>query len=92
MREPDASERIVWARKDVALTTCPKSYITAQSSGWLEEFSVRARLGITDIRDLPARDVEAFLILEQQQEEEIRDAADSRRSSNRSVRRGDGRE
>ena len=47
---------------------------------------VRARLGVKELRDLNARDVEAFLILEQLRVEEIRDAADSRRRGERSVR------
>ena len=31
----------VWARKTVALETCPKSYITAESEALVEEFLVR---------------------------------------------------
>ncbi|MBZ5724875.1 MAG: hypothetical protein LAP87_07740 [Acidobacteriia bacterium] len=54
----------MWARKHVALTTCPKSYITAESESLVEEFFVRRRLGGFDIEGLSARQVEAFVILE----------------------------
>src|SRR5690348_1583663 len=38
-------ERIVWARKEVATSECPKAFITPQSMAWLEEFVVRRKLG-----------------------------------------------
>jgi hypothetical protein len=56
--------RVVWARAGVAINTCPKSYITSQSMAWLEEYFVRRRFGRTQIEELGARDVEAFVILE----------------------------
>jgi hypothetical protein len=56
-------EAIVWARKQTALTTCPRSYITAQSITWVEEFFVRLRLGGLRLEELGAREAEAFLIL-----------------------------
>jgi len=55
----------VWARKTIAIESCPKSYITAESEGLVEEFLVRRRLGGTDFGELSARQVEAFLVLEQ---------------------------
>jgi len=55
----------VWARKDVAIETCPQSYITAESQTLVEEFFVRRRLNGIQISELSARQVEAFLILEQ---------------------------
>ena len=55
----------VWARKTVAIESCPKSYITAESEGLLEEFLVRRRLGGTSIVELSPRQVEGFLILDQ---------------------------
>lgn len=54
----------VWARKDVATTTCPKSYITAESQTLIEEFFVRRRFSSLELTELSARQVEAFLILE----------------------------
>jgi hypothetical protein len=64
---PRASEgrpRVVWARNGVATTVCPKSFITAQSLAWLEEYLVRRQLGQRGAEGLDARQVEAFLILE----------------------------
>ena len=60
----DASGPLVWARRDVALRTCPKPYITADSQTLVEEFFVRRRLRGTDFAELSARQVEAFVILE----------------------------
>ena len=59
-----ASGPLVWARRDVALRTCPKPYITADSQTLVEEFFVRRRLRGTDFAELSARQVEAFAILE----------------------------
>ena len=56
---------MVWASNGVALSTCPTSYVTAQSRAWLEEFFVRRPLSGFDLDRLSARDAEAFLILEQ---------------------------
>ena len=55
---------MVWARRGVALTQCPKSVITAESEALVEEFFVRRRLGGTTFAELSARQVEAFVILE----------------------------
>jgi hypothetical protein len=49
----------------VAIDSCPKSYITAESEGLVEEFLVRRRLGGMNFGELSARQVESFLILEQ---------------------------
>ena len=59
-----APERVVWARKQVSATECPKSLITAQSLAWLEEFLVRRRLGLPWPESLGVREAEAFLILQ----------------------------
>ncbi|MEI9972407.1 MAG: hypothetical protein WDO73_10350 [Ignavibacteriota bacterium] len=56
--------RLVWARRNVSLNTCPKTYISAESSTLVEEFFVRRRLLGFDEKVLSARQVEAFLILE----------------------------
>jgi len=55
----------VWLRGTLAVDSCPKSYITAESEGIVEEFLVRRRLGGIDFRSLDARRVEGFLLLEQ---------------------------
>ena len=49
----------------MAIESCPKSYITAESEGLVEDFLVRRRLGGTSFGELSARQVEGFLILEQ---------------------------
>jgi hypothetical protein len=63
---PGAAPHVVWARRDVATDECPKSTITAQSIGWIEEFLVWKRLGLALPWDLNVRQAEAFLILEEQ--------------------------
>ena len=60
----ETSPRVVWARDDVATMECPKSFVTAQSIAWVEEYAVRRRFGQRDIDRVGARDVQAFLILE----------------------------
>ena len=60
----DANGPLVWARRDVALRTCPKPYITAESQTLVEEFFVRRRLRGMDFAELSARQVEAFVIME----------------------------
>jgi hypothetical protein len=70
----------VWARKDVVLFTCPKSYVTAESETLVEEFFVRRRMGAIDFSELSARQVEAFAILENALTSEIKDGQDKRRS------------
>jgi hypothetical protein len=50
----------------VALDTCPKPYIAAESQSLIEEFFVRRQLRLFDGEDLSARQVEAFVILEKE--------------------------
>jgi hypothetical protein len=54
----------VWARKDITLDTCPKSYISAESEALVEEFLVWRRLGGINLAELSARQVDAFMILD----------------------------
>jgi hypothetical protein len=68
----------VWARADVAIETCPKSYITAESVGFVEEFLVRRRLGGIKLDELTARQVEAFLILDRALAKEMKHGEHSR--------------
>jgi hypothetical protein len=56
----------VWARRNIALETCPVSYISAESLGMVEEFLVRRRLRTMPYEGLTSRQVEAFLILERE--------------------------
>jgi hypothetical protein len=50
----------------VAIAECPKSYITAESLTWIEEFQVRKLFGFGDVMLLPARAVDAFCTLERE--------------------------
>jgi hypothetical protein len=61
---------VVWARGGIALMTCPKSYVTAESEALLEDFLVRRRLGGCRVEDWSARQAEAFMVLEQALAEE----------------------
>lgn len=54
----------MWAKSGAVSTICPKSWITAQSMAWIEEYLVRRKLGPKGIEGLSARHVEAFLVLE----------------------------
>jgi hypothetical protein len=58
--------RVIWARGQVSTDVCPRSFITAQSIGWVEEFLVRKWLRLALPAELNMRQAEAFLILEQQ--------------------------
>jgi len=61
----EARSAVIWARKNVAVTSCPKSLVTAESETILEDFLVRRRLGGIALSELSAKRAEAFLILEQ---------------------------
>ena len=69
-----ASPAIVWARKQVAVSSCPTSYITSESIAMIEEFHVWKLFGVTDANRLPARTVEAIFVLENELRSERNDA------------------
>lgn len=77
----DAKARPVWARKQVALETCPTGYITAESQTLLEEFFVRRRLSAADLGEPTARQVEAFVILERELALEMNDGQHNTRQN-----------
>ena len=58
--------KAVWARRRVAAEQCPTSLVTAQSLAFIEQFYVWRKLGPKYPGELSAREVEAFLILEQE--------------------------
>ena len=62
----EAPARVVWIRGPIATDECPKSLITPQSVGWLEEFFIFKRLQQQFPQDLNTRQIEAFLVLEEQ--------------------------
>ena len=55
----------VWARKGVGLYECPKSFISAASLRWLEEYFTRRRLSGWRIEELEAREAEAFGLIDE---------------------------
>ena len=71
----------VWARKYIALETCPKSTVTAESQSLVEEFLVRRRLRGLDWEGLSARQVEAFVILEKAFAAEMEDGQHNTRQT-----------
>jgi len=71
----------VWARKQIAIDTCPTSFITAESLALLEEFFVRRRLQSWDLAELSARQVEAFALLEREMAAEIKDGQQNSRAT-----------
>ena len=72
----------VWGRREVVVWECPRSLITAESEMFVEEFLLRRRLGRMELRELSARKVEAFTILEGEVRREREDGQQhSRRDS-----------
>lgn len=72
------AERVVWARRGVALTECPRSYISAESLGWLESWTAWKALGGGAVEGLAARAVDAFLTLEKELQKEIHNGSEQR--------------
>lgn len=68
----DMPGRVVWARNGVSVDTCPTSYVTAQSSAFIQEYQVWKMFGGVSVIELPARSVEAFCILENEMKAEMR--------------------
>jgi len=62
----ESPARIVWARRHVSTAICPKSLVSAQSWQWIEEFYAARRSRGVEFRQLPARDAEAFLVIEKE--------------------------
>lgn len=55
----------MWAHENVGTTECPQSAITGESVAWLELFAAWRR-GWQATAEMPARDVEAMLILDRE--------------------------
>jgi hypothetical protein len=68
------AERVVWVRGRVALTSCPTSYVSAESLHLLDEFNVWKWFGHNDLDGLPARVVDAIVLLESELRMEKSDA------------------
>ena len=67
----ETPEKVVWARRRVSTDRCPTSLISAQSLTWVEQFWVWRRLGPSYPGELSPREIEAFLILEREAQEEV---------------------
>jgi hypothetical protein len=50
----------------VSIDECPKSFITAQSTAWLSLFWAWKRFGFVLTGDLPARDIDALAICDEE--------------------------
>lgn len=66
---------MIWARGRISVTSCPTSYVTAESVALLEEFHAWKLMGAADLYRMPARVVEAIFILENELRLEKSDAA-----------------
>jgi hypothetical protein len=56
--------------------SCPRSYVTAESIAFVEEFFVWKTGGGLSLLEMPARKAEAFLVLEREWKAEIEHAQD----------------
>jgi hypothetical protein len=55
---------VVWAKGDIAVDRCPTWYVTPESLVLIQEFQAWKLVGGAELFALPARMVEAFMILE----------------------------
>jgi hypothetical protein len=58
--------RPVWTRSRIHTEVCPKSLVQPESMAWIEEFAAWRRLGGLRMDRMSARQVDAFLILEEE--------------------------
>jgi len=65
---------VVWARGKVSTPSCPTSYIAPESIALLEEYHAWKMFGTTDYYRLPARLVQAIIVLENELRMERSDA------------------
>ena len=73
--------RLVWVRGRVATEECPKSLVTPQSLEWMERFFAWKFAGGGVLDGLPARDADAFLVLEKEWREWNQEMANKNPSS-----------
>lgn len=58
--------RPVWMAGSVSINQCPKSAASGEVLRLIEEFSVWKMIGRVDYRTLPAKTVDAFVVLERE--------------------------
>jgi hypothetical protein len=63
-------KRAVWARGCVFTTQCPKSLITAQSLGFLDEYNAWKQFGWLDASQISAKSADALIVLESAEQKE----------------------
>jgi hypothetical protein len=61
---------VVWARARVGVDECPKSFVRAESLEFVEKFLIWKFSG-GGVEDRTAREVEAFLTLEEEMRREV---------------------
>ena len=73
----DASSReaVVWARGQVGSTECPVSYITAESTVWIERFHLWRVSSKPDLMELPSKEGEAIAVLDNEWRKEINETS-----------------
>ena len=64
--EQRGSRRVVWARGRVATEECPRSSVTPESIGWVEQFFAGKSLGGGEVARLRAKEADAMLTLEKE--------------------------
>jgi hypothetical protein len=62
--EDRRTDTVVWAKNGVLAPSCPRSYITAQSLAWIEQFLLWKLAGRGDYLKINARMADAFSVLE----------------------------
>ena len=67
---PAPGARAVWARGQVSAVQCPKSVITAESLGFLEEFRLWKEAGGGFVQSMNAKSADAILLLEREWQKE----------------------
>ena len=66
----DEPARLVWARRTTMAFRCPKSIITAESLGFIEEFFYWKNCG-GDLWSSDAKSADAILVLQEESVKEI---------------------
>ena len=71
--EKRGPKKLVWARGRVAAEECPKSLVTPESVELLEKFFAWKLGGGGRLEDRPAKEADAFLVLEGEWRAEAQD-------------------
>jgi hypothetical protein len=68
------------------LEECPTSFVTAQSIEWIERSLARMRAGDRVLLELPAKEADAMLLLEQEREKDWKEFNKDLNHGDQSVR------